>query len=279
MYRNDDYMTIHDALVNIKKKWPDVNPPNPFPDDFTIFDYITIGDTQHNTYGLTVNNLWSIFNQWFALLAVAKRVPRIGYEYIWRNSLEVVTDVPDQALYVWRCLDNMVGWYCKANYNRWEHIILADVAKYDPITNYKMEETGGTTSTVARTRSSIGKQTTSSQVYPYNSNDATKDGKPNSKVIVEQKSLNGTAFSDDAAISGYDDDSKSLTWGDITTPEGNATSVNKLLRTGNIGVTTSQQMIQSEYDLRKFNVLQEFMNDVAKYSLILDWDSALNDTY
>ena len=279
MYRNDNYMTIHDSLVNIKKKWPDTNPPNPFPVGFDIFNSITVDGTAVTTYGLTINNLWSIFNQWFARLAIAKKVPRIGYEYLWDGNVYTVADVGDQAVYVWRCLDDMVGWYCQANRNRWEHIILADVAKYDPIQNYKMVETGGTTSTVARTRSSMGKQTTKSQVYPFDSNDAAVDGKPESKVTVEQGTLNGTAFSDDAAISGYDDDSKSLTWDSITTPTGNVTSVNKLLRSGNIGVTTSQQMIQSEYDLRKFNVLQEFMNDVAKYSLILDWDSALNDSY
>lgn len=274
MYRNDNYMTIHDSLVNIKKKWPDTNPPNPFPVGFDIFNSITVDGTAVTTYGLTINNLWSIFNQWFARLAIAKKVPRIGYEYLWDGHVYTVADVGDQAVYVWRCLDDMVGWYCQANRNRWEHIILADVAKYDPITNYKMEETGGTTSTVARTRSSVGTTTTTAKVAPYDGSNQDLQ-----QTTVTQGTLNGTAFSDDAAISGYDDDSKSLTWDSITTPQGNATSVNKLLRSGNIGVTTSQQMIQSEYDLRKFNVLQEFMNDVAKYSLILDWDSALNDTY
>ena len=269
MYRNDNYMTIHDSLVNIKKKWPDTNPPNPFPAGFDIFNSIPVNGTAVTTYGLTINNLWSIFNQWFARLAIAKKVPRIGYEYLWDGHVYTVADVGDQAVYVWRCLDDMVGWYCQANKNRWEHIILADVAKYDPITNYKMEETSGTSSKVSETKSYLGTQTTKTQVYPFDSNDAAADGKPDSKTIVEQGN-------DKASHSGYTDDTKFLTWDGITTPAGNATSVNKLLRSGNIGVTTSQQMIQSEYDLRKFNVLQEFMNDVAKYSLILDWDSALN---
>ena len=279
MYRNNPYMTIHDSLVNIKKKWPDTNPPNPFPAGFDIFNSITVDGTAVTTYGLTINNLWSIFNQWFARLAIAKKVPRIGYEYVWDGNVYTVADVGDQAVYVWRCLDDMVGWYCQANRNRWEHIILADVAKYDPITNYKMDEESGTTSIVARTRSSIGTQTTQTQVYPYDLNNASGDGKPESKVKVSQGTLNGTAFSDDASITGYDSDDKDLEWDKLKTPKGNATSINKLVRSGNIGVTTSQQMIQSEYDLRKFNVLQEFMNDVAKYSLILDWDSALNDQY
>lgn len=277
MYRNDEYMTIHDALVNIKKKWPSVNPPNPFPDDFTIFEYITIGEDRHDTYGLTVNNLWSIFNQWFALLAVAKRVPRIGYEYVWRGSVNTVTDVPDQALYVWRCLDDMVGWYCKANYNRWYHLILADTQQYDPITNYNMEEQSGSSSIVSGTTTKPVGATTQNQVYPYNMNTATSegtpvDGKPESKSILTYNGI---------AESGYKEANKKFDNNDgyLDTPEGNATNVSRLVRKGNIGVTTSQQMIQSEYDLRKYNVLQDFMNEVAKYSLITDWDSALNDTY
>lgn len=274
MYRNDNYMTIHDSLVNIKKKWPDTNPPNPFPVGFDIFNSITVDGTAVTTYGLTINNLWSIFNDYYESLGIAKPIPRKGYEYIYNGTVYTVTDDGDKALCVWHKMCERVGWYCKANRNRWEHIILADVAKYDPIQNYKMEETGGTTSTVARTRSSVGTTTTTAKVAPFDgSNQDLQETK------VEQGTLTGTAFSDDAAISGYDDDSKSLTWDSITTPQGNATSVNKLLRFGNIGVTTSQQMIQSEYDLRKFNVLQEFMNEVAKYSLILDWDSALNDSY
>lgn len=260
-------MTIHDSLVNIKKKWPDVNPPNPFPVGFDIFNSITVDGTAVTTYGLTINNLWSIFNQWFARLAIAKKVPRIGYEYLWDGHVYTVADVGDQAVYVWRCLDDMVGWYCQANKNRWEHIILADVAKYDPITNYKMEETGGTSSKVSETKSYLGTQTTTAKVAPFDSSNQDLQ-----QTTVDQDT-------DDASHSGYTDDDKTLTWDDITTPQGNATSVSKLLRFGNIGVTTSQQMIQSEYDLRKFNVLQEFMNDVAKYSLILDWDSALNDQY
>lgn len=268
MYRNDDYMTIHDSLVAIKQKWPEKNPINPFPSDFTIF--YSINDVL--TYGFSPNNLFSTLSQWFARLAIAKKVPHIGYVYIHRDNVITIADKGDQAEYLWNYLCDAVGWYCAANRNRWEHIILADVAKYDPITNYKMEETSGTSSKVSETKSYLGTQTTKTQVYPFDSNDATADGKPESKTIVDQGN-------DAASHSGYTDDTKSLTWDGITTPSGNATSVNKLLRSGNIGVTTSQQMIQSEYDLRKFNVLQEFMNDVARYSLILDWDSALNDSY
>ena len=271
MYQNDEYMTIHDALVAILKKYPDINPPNPFPEDFTIFNSID-GKT---TYGLTVNNLWSIFNQWFARLAIAKKVPPSTYEYIWRGTVYTTTDTADKAVYLWRCLDDMVGWYCKANYNRWKHLILADIAQYDPLTNYNMEEYAGNTSLAARMRSSVGTIETETKVAPFDSSNNDLH-----KTTQKQDTLNNDGtFKSDSSVSGYDDATKTLTWDDLETPQGNATSVSKLTRKGNIGVTTSQQMIASEYELRKFNVLQEFMNEVAKYSLICDWDSMLNNAY
>ena len=272
MYRNDEYMTIHDSLVAIKTKWPDVNPPNPFPSDFLIFN--KIGDI--DTYGLDDNNLWSIFNQWFARLSIAKKVPRKGYVYIWRGTTYTIEDVGDQGVYVWRCLCDMVGWYCKANRNRWTHLILADIAQYEPLQNYNMNEYAGSSGLSARMRSSVGTVETETKVAPYD--DTNNDLQ---KTTQTQDTLNNDGtFKPGSSVSGYDDATKSLSWdNEIETPQGNTTTVSHIVRKGNIGVTTSQQMIASEYELRKFNVMQEFMNEVAKYSLILDWDSALNDNY
>ena len=276
MYRNDEYMTIHDSLVNIKKKWPDTNPPNPFPVSFDIFDHITISGQSVTTYGLTINHLWSIFNQWFASLAIAKKVPRIGYEYIWDGNVYTVADTGDQAVYVWRCLDDMVGWYCQANYNRWYHLILADTQKYDPITNYNMEEYAGSSSKSGTMQNTPGQVTSTTKVAPFD--DSNHDLQQT--VTSQNKSTSGYDGNDGKVQFPYSDGQDVNPWKEeMITPQGNTTSISHLKRKGNIGVTTSQQMIASEYELRQYNILQDFMNEVAKYSLILDWDSALNDSY
>lgn len=257
-------MTIHDSLMTIKKKWPDMNPPNPFPSNFLIFDEID----NKSTYGLDDNNLWSIFNEYFENLAIAKPIPHQGYEYIYNGTVYTVNDDGDKALCVWHKMCDKVGWYCKSNYNRWKHIIAADTAEYEPIQNYNMNEYSGSTGVSARMRSSVGTIETETKVAPFDSSNNDLQ-----KTIQRQDTLDGNDFKPGASISGYDDDSKSLSWGnEITTPEGNTTSVSHIVRKGNIGVTTSQQMIASEYELRKYNVVQEFMNEVAKYSLILDWN-------
>lgn len=53
---------------------------------------------------------------------------------------------------------------------------------------------------------------------------------------------------------------------------GNDTKEHSLTRSGNIGVTTSQQMIESERDLVRFNVIDEFCKELNKEILLSVWD-------
>lgn len=45
-----------------------------------------------------------------------------------------------------------------------------------------------------------------------------------------------------------------------------------LTRSGNIGVTTSQQMIESERQLVRYSLLKEFFDDINKELLLYVWD-------
>ena len=53
------------------------------------------------------------------------------------------------------------------------------------------------------------------------------------------------------STSKYKDATQSLTWDEITTPESNRAQARKLVRKGNIGVMTSQEMIESERELAR----------------------------
>lgn len=276
MRNNPEYMTLDRALAGYEDGWG-VNVPNIFPSDFQIFNQIN-GST---TYGLSDNDLWNMYHHLYNNMYIARRVPPIGYIFQYRNTSIRVTGEDEKALYVWTWLRDTCGWYCKANLNRWKHLILADIASYDPITNYNMEEYAGNTSLTARMRSSVGTITTNSGVAPYNNSNQDLSVTVQTQKTLKTDAGHETEFDSESSISGYDADNKSLTWTEdndskITTPQGNATSVSKLTRKGNIGVTTSQQMIASEYELRKYNVLQEFMNEVARYTLLSDWESQLH---
>lgn len=50
------------------------------------------------------------------------------------------------------------------------------------------------------------------------------------------------------------------------------TNAHRLTRSGNIGVTTSQQMIESERQLVRFSLLKEFFEDLNKEFLLYVWD-------
>lgn len=268
MYRNNYYMTIHEAIVEIKKKWPEVTPPNPF-NGITIFDSITIGSATKDTYDVDATGLWDLFNLYYARLSIAKKVPATGYEYVWDGNVYTVSDIGDKALYVWRYLYDIVQGYYKANKQRWYHIILADTADYDPITNYNMIEYAGSSSKSGTMSSTPGTVTSTSKVAPFDDDNHNLQ----QTVTSQTKSTSGYDGNDGKVQFPYTDGQDVNPWKEeIITPEGNTTSVSHLKRKGNIGVTTSQQMIASEFELRQYNVLTEFMKEVMKYSLISDWD-------
>lgn len=130
-----------------------------------------------------------------------------------------------------------------------------------------MVELGGGTSLTSRVRSSSGTHKTTSKVAPFDS----ETFKNETEVTTSQSTLNGTDFASDSAISGFDSDNKSLTFDTLTTPAGNSTSVSKLTRSGNIGVTTSQQMLEAELEVKSRDLVKEFMNEIQKVCLLSDW--------
>lgn len=96
------------------------------------------------------------------------------------------------------------------------------------------------------------------QVYnPLENYSMTETEKTNSKVKVTSSGKSGTyGFNSDASVPTGESSTE-------TTSEGNADDNNRTLtRSGNIGVTTSQQMLQSELDLRKWNFANMLYDDV-----------------
>lgn len=110
--------------------------------------------------------------------------------------------------------------------DQWNRLYDAYITKtYDPIENYSMVEDENIGSKITNSRS------TSTGSYGFNSNDA---------VPTDTGSESSTT------TGAYND------------------NVRKLTRSGNVGVTTSQQMIQSEIDLRKWVFYGNIMSDVDR---------------
>lgn len=129
--------------------------------------------------------------------------------------------------------------------DKWDRLYSAITTNYAPLENYDMEQTETpdithTKTTQTETVTSITDDVTGTDVYGFNSSSHV----PNNKVT-----RNGTSTVSNDPDNNVETDVESGTRG--------------LTRHGNIGVTTSQQMLQSEIDLRNnYNFLDNIMDDV-----------------
>lgn len=151
-------------------------------------------------------------------------------------------------------------------------------ADYNPISNYDMVEEGldvtnigkqsnsGTTNS-SNQMSGTDSSVTTNRIAPYDSEEtlthdsSTTTTNPGTKSTVTGTQNTSTTYEDAGQQSiKLKDETKS--W------NGSQTSQHAFKRSGNIGVTTTQQMLQSEIDLKAKNIIQEFFDDINKQILL-----------
>lgn len=141
---------------------------------------------------------------------------------VMQECAELATTFPNPDVFKY-----MIGAFSRRHGNSWARIYAAMTAQYNPIENYDRHE-DYTDNRNGTSQSSSG-DTTTSKATAFNS-DSFKD--------TEQAVSNGTA---------------------------NATSAETLVHAarihGNIGVTTSQQMIREELEIRHNTVYSEILRD------------------
>lgn len=121
----------------------------------------------------------------------------------------------------------------------WNKIYDAINTAYKPLENYDMKEKE--TPNVTKTRNIKEDMQTDNDVYGFNSTTPV----PQSKSTLSGNKLNNEQTESE-------------------------TGTRDLERHGNIGVTTSQQMLQSEIDLRtNYNFMKQIMNDVDSMLCLL----------
>ena len=136
------------------------------------------------------------------------------------------------------------------------------LVEYNPIENYNSTETenieisGENSTTSENSTTATGETTTNTTgettetLSPYDSENFNNNSKNNTSGVTSESS------------SSSDNSSNTMSG---TSSQSNNRS---LKRSGNIGVTTSQQMIQSEIDLRKNDLINDFFNIVQNYILL-----------
>ncbi len=182
--------------------------------------------------------------------------------------------------------------WLKLNENKFLGLVKTYGYKYDPISNYDMVEVEGSALKQAdeETKNSIsGKIITDvdapeTQVKNYTTTyDDASDGRLAGKSTSEylntyrtetvgenaipirrtSQSMEGTDAGQ-TSTSKFKSADQTLEWDEITTPGSNRAQARKLIRKGNIGVMTSQQMIENERELARQNILEEFFREFNK---------------
>ena len=251
------YITLENLLIQmIDKGITFVNP-------FANFDVFKITDTGYNIDG---DDLLRLLTLKYKERYVGRELPCIGRKYINHlipNSIDTIENEEDQINYVYKFLYNQLIIFLEENKDNYTRIMAALTAEYNPIQNYNMIEYSGSASKVSDTESTPGTVTVKNNVFPFDLNSGT--GKPESQT--ETSATQSTA--------GYRDATQTMRWADGddfgATPSGNSVAMQKHTREGNIGVTTSQQMLEQELKLRADSIVDDFLRKAADTCLLAVW--------
>ena len=171
----------------------------------------------------------------------------------------------------WSTMHDMIGIWSKLNISVWERIFTASKLEYNPIENYNRTENETITNDKSETHSGndVSRLSGSDSSLSSGSNTETNSGTDtNTNKVAAYDSgnlythdssdlLHGHVVSDSSSGSSSTTYGKTdtLTHGEIITHDDEITRENHT--SGNIGVTTSQQMLEQEIEVAaKLNVMK-----------------------
>ncbi len=155
------------------------------------------------------------------------------------------------------------------NYDMVENRVLHGAESEYEIGNSEEHNTGTDTLSHGRTDTTTHGRTSESMSYRYGMNTDTQDPKPSDKDAYEEGGTTATA------ATGNDVQTKNLTTGIDSTKNtvGANEETEELHRAGNIGVTTTQQMLESERRLWEWNFFEQVFKDLDNELALQFYDS------
>lgn len=209
-----------------------------FPTISTIFDKVS-ADLKLFTI-FTSSEMFSYF--------VDKYGERDFYKYYDNENTPSNTDAVKRA-------SDYIALYGKSHKYEYDKLVDTLSLEYNPIENYFMTEKGTDTRTPNITQTNKGTNTNTAGVDTAITTGKTTFDKSDS-FINDTKTTN----------TGTNTDTQDI---DTTvTTAGNEKTVHEFTRSGNIGVTTSQRMIESERQVAMFSVVDLFVKAIADIILI-----------
>lgn len=159
-----------------------------------------------------------------------------------------------------------IGTWSNKHYRTFEKWITALDLTYNPLENYDRQEdwtdTGDENTKVKFT------DDTTTEIDSSTTSEGSSNQNGNTEDLVSAFDSNSYQESEKHVIDTDEDHTDEVTSNSITTndseqnTEGEKDTINKHTGRihGNVGVTTSQQMLQSELDVARFNIIQEITN-------------------
>ena len=145
--------------------------------------------------------------------------------------------------------------------DKWNKLYNVLNSEYNPIENYNRVEN--------TTINNTGNETTNENI---NNSEVLTGGHTNNNTnenTHKVSAFNDENFSNDSNdvnnstdVFTYNDETKTNTGTNTSTKNNTGTNETHSTISGNIGVTTTQQMIVSEIELRKYNLVNEFYSDL-----------------
>lgn len=170
------------------------------------------------------------------------------YKYYDTENMTNNTNMIKQA-------SDYIALYGKSHKYEYDKLVDTLSLEYNPIENYSMTEKGTDTRTPNITQTNKGVNTNTVGVDTSITTGKTTFDKSDS-FINDTKTTN----------TGTNTDTQDINT--TVTTAGNEKTVHEFTRSGNIGVTTSQQMIESERQLAMFSVVDLFVKAIADIILI-----------
>ena len=166
-------------------------------------------------------------------------------------------------------MKNMIGIWSKTRVDIWNHLYETTTYDYNPIENYDRTEEGHDTDTHSGTDRNTG-------TLARTGTDTTTDTPHLEHFIAAYDSA--AAGDNDGLVKSTRDDGESVSeveYGSTDTTNGSMTHGHKIDQThylrahGNIGVTSSQDMIRQEREIAEFNIYDRIINDFRMRFCIL----------
>ena len=209
-----------------------------FPSISTIFDKVS-----ENLKLFTIFTSAEMFSYF-----VNKFGERDFYKYYDTENITNNTNMVKQA-------SDYIALYGKSHKYEYDKLVDTLSLQYNPIENYSMTEKGTDTRTPNITQTNKGVNTNTVGLDTSITTGKTTFDKSDS-FINDTKTTN----------TGTNTDTQDINT--TVTTAGNEKTVHEFTRSGNIGVTTAQQMIESERQLAMFSVVDLFLKAIADIILI-----------